>query len=205
MLHVGIFYRAEKSFCATNPNNTFSRAAKLRHLVACGDGAVALPCSRLFELVHPWSFTVCVCRPVGVSGRAGALGAQGEVMLWGSHIPEDMEGIFSTQAGLSPGHTIPLTKVLSWLCCPRTGVTLIIRSLSPALSASLFLAGFYVFIFVPMPSFQLQKAVLPLCSRPGVFIQTNDTHCSKTLSPENPEVLVHSLNRTLLFISTWSI
>lgn len=106
MLHVGIFYRDEKSSCATKPKNTLFRAAKLGHLSCLwgwGSGtSLLLPGSRLSGLLHSLSFTVCVCleMPVGAWVRAGSPGAQGgaEMLPWGSHIPEDMEGTFSSQA-----------------------------------------------------------------------------------------------------------
>lgn len=109
----------------------------------------------------------------------------------------------------NPSHRgVELQLAARCLCCPRcssrTGITpapLIIRNRFSAFSACLFLAGLCVFIFVPVPSFQLQKAVLPLCYRPpppAVFIQTNHIHHLPTLSPKNPEVLVQSLNNGMV-------
>lgn len=141
----------------------------------------------MFASRCPWVFGAGL-------GLLGVLGGA-EMMPWGSHIPEDMEGLSPP----NPSHLIPFSKVLSssWLCCPRcssrTGIPpapLIIRSPSPALSACLFLAALYVFIFVPTPSFQLLKAVLPLCYRPpppAVFIRTNHISCLKPKTPKTPE------------------
>lgn len=52
---------------------------------------------------------------LGLLGHREVL-AGAQVMPWGSHIPEDTESPFSRRAlgcHLSPGHTIPLTELLS--------------------------------------------------------------------------------------------
>lgn len=104
MLHVGIFYRAEESFCATNPNHTFFRAAKSRHLICLWGWSSGTSSATSLLLPGLWGwFTLRVSQfvfaePASVSGRLDHLGAQGsaEMMPWGSHTPEDMEGTFST-------------------------------------------------------------------------------------------------------------